>query len=156
LLTHSAAVSAPLIAFTEDYTDLDHDGIIGDLPGEGVDLFFPMDENTFINNFMDGAANLFFIHNNRALTTAPIEIASVQQSIGDMAKLHQLVGTTAVPEPSVLSILALGGLLWLVVHGLTRNRQKSRPAQGAQTTDAPSSRGSPATCRFTGQMRAHM
>lgn len=82
-LATNAQFSNPLVLtnFTELNNEFNND-ILGDLPGEGVILFFPVDRTVFTNSFFDIIINMKLI--NLSGTDYPVETLS--QDSGDVPK----------------------------------------------------------------------
>jgi len=79
------------------FVDLNGNGIIGDVSGEGVELFYELDPDVWIDSFFDVTYNVD-IRNN---TPNDILLMDFSQDTGPVAKL---------PEPATMVMLALGGL----------------------------------------------
>ena len=89
-----------LTSFTEKYLELG-DGIIGDQPGEGVELFFPMDKLTFTSDFFDTYANITIINHTSGTPRAGTYLVNqFDQDSGAVARV------AAVPEPRSVLLLA--------------------------------------------------
>jgi hypothetical protein len=70
-----------LTNFTELYEEFNNN-IIGDLDGEGVTLFFPMERGLFTNSFMNTNTNLRLIN----LSGAEYTVGTISQDSGEVAK----------------------------------------------------------------------
>jgi|GEM_PF-6539771 len=65
------------------YLDVNHDGVVGNWPGEGVNAIFPIPEPTMIGAFFDVFYNVQ-IQNNTALT---LPVSKFRQDSGEIARL---------------------------------------------------------------------
>lgn len=72
-----------LNTFITYFTDLDGNGVIGNQPGEGVTIFFPMDEETFIAQFLDTTLDIT-VRNNTAIAWT---LKRVSQTLGDIGEV---------------------------------------------------------------------
>ena len=84
-----------LTEFEELFVDLDGSGIIGDAPDEGVELFYELDPDTWIESFFDVTYDVGIFNN----TPNDITLMDFSQDTGPVAK---------TPEPSTFVLIALG------------------------------------------------
>lgn len=86
-----------LNSFFDVFTELSVDGtsMVGDVPGEGVTLYFPVDENLMISSFFDVFTEISLTN----FTSNSYIVSEVSQDTGAIAK---------TPEPATLGLLTLG------------------------------------------------
>ena len=118
----SSLISTTLTDFTELYIDLgDADpafpGIIGDLPGEGVSLFFPYPLELFAEHFVSDL-NLTITNN----TGSAVSLTGMTLSTGPIMKdiAGEIPEPSTAPEPNTLILAALS----LLSLGMTRKRRR--------------------------------
>lgn len=101
-----------LNAFVSGTVDLDDDGVIGSVPGEGVQLFFPVPEDVVVQDLAGSTLEVRAVHRG----THAFRVTRLSLSSGAVAKTSY-----AVPPPRITGVRPLAnGNLELVVDGPIR------------------------------------
>ena len=89
-----------LSSFFDVFTELSVDGtnLVGDVPGEGVRVTFPVSESLMISSFFDVFTEISLTN----YTPNSYMISDVSQDSGAIAK---------VPEPATLALVTVGAVL---------------------------------------------
>ncbi len=87
-----------------DFEDNGFVDFIGDVPGEGVEIFFPVDEGVFVNNYFDTTLSVATITN----TLGSLYMSDFTQTTGNMSKLS--TASTVVPIPAAIWLFSSGFL----------------------------------------------
>lgn len=94
--------------------DISDDAILGNEPGEGVELFFPTDKQVFINRLQDTEIELY-LTNNSTMSLLITEITQVSGGVSRQVNVRQSKQMTNVTQ--IMLMLGLGLLLiWIVWH----------------------------------------
>jgi len=109
-----ATPGGPILLTTLRQTifDINDDAILGNEPGEGVELFFPVDKQVFIDRLLDTEVDLYLINNSGM----PLVVTEMAQVTGGIARQVNTYRTKPPVRKFLVVLLVVLGvfLLWML------------------------------------------